>query len=90
MTNLSISAVAQSILAIAKADAAKTILPLIVTFTNSIATNPSAVNVAAQVAAFQFGAVAALPGLAQAELVALAGLVNAEAQALLAPVPAAA
>ncbi len=87
--SFSISALASNLIAGAKADAEKNILPLINTLTSSIAANPSTVNVVAQAAAFQVGVLAALPGLEQAELVALAGAVDSAAKALLAPSTAA-
>jgi hypothetical protein len=80
-----VSAALKSLLAVAKADAAASVLPLIVSFTNSIAANPTAVNVVAQAAKFQVSILAVLPTLEQSELAAIAGIINTEATTLLAP-----
>lgn len=78
------SALVATLVAVAKADAAKTLLPLIADFTNSVAANPTQLNIVAQAAKFQVGLLTIVPGLEQAELVALATAINTEAQLLLA------
>jgi hypothetical protein len=82
-----VSAALKSLLAVAKAEAATSVLPLIVSFTNSIAAQPTAVNTVAQLAKFQVGVLAVLPNLEQTELAAIAQIINTEASALLAPAP---
>lgn len=82
---MNLSAIFSSLVAIAKADAAKAILPSLAAFFNSIATNPTEINIVAQLAQLQVSVMAALPGIAQDELKAIASLLSAEATALLAP-----
>lgn len=84
---MNLSQVFASLLAIAKADAAAKILPLLATFLNSVASNPTALNFAAQASILNVGIIGALPGIAQDELKALAGLVNNEITSLAAGAP---
>jgi hypothetical protein len=83
---MNISQLVQSLLEVARSGAGPKLLVLITEFTNSIAANPTQLNVVAQVAQFEVGALAILPGLAQSELAALASIINAEATKLLTPV----
>lgn len=82
---MNISQIVSQLIAVAKADAAKTILPLLAAFFTSIATNPTAINVTAQVAKLQVDLIAALPSIELDVLKQLASILNAEAQALLSP-----
>jgi hypothetical protein len=75
------------LIAIVKADAAKSALPLLATFFTSIAGNPTAINIAAQLAKLEVGLLAALPGIEQDVLKEVAAIVSAEAQAALGGAP---
>jgi hypothetical protein len=86
--SFSISSILSGIVAVARSTDGAKLLALIENATNSLAANPTEINFVVQEAAFVQGAVALLPGLEQAELVALAGIVNTDAQALLTPAPA--
>jgi hypothetical protein len=79
-----ISTVLAPLIAIAKQDTAKLILPQLITFLTSISTNPNEVNILASVAKLEVDVLAALPTIAQDELKALAQIIQTEATALLA------
>ncbi len=85
---MNLSALIAQLIAVAKADAAKSILPLLANFFTSIAANPTAVNITVQLAQLQVGVLAALPAIGQDELKNLANVLNAEAQKILATPPA--
>ena len=80
---MNLSQVISQLLAIVKADAAKTVLPLLAAFFSSVAGNPTAINLAAQLAKLEVDLLAALPALEQEALKELATLVSVELQALL-------
>lgn len=82
---MNLASIISSLVAVAKADAAKAVLPALAAFFNSVATNPTEINFVAQLAQLQVAVISALPGIAQDELKALATILNNEAQALLAP-----
>lgn len=82
---MNLSAIIAALVAVAKADAAKGLLPVLATFFNSVATNPTEINFVVQLSQLQVAVLAALPGIAQDELKTIATLLNTEAQALLAP-----
>ena len=82
---MNLSAIITQLVAIAKADAAKDILPLLAQFFTSIAANPSAVNVTLQLTQLNVSILATLPTIATDELKALAAIVNAAAQAAVTP-----
>ena len=79
---MNLSQIFQSVLAIVKADAAKTILPALAAFFTSVAANPSALNFAAALAKLNVDVLAALPGIEQDALTTIAGILNQEVQAL--------
>ena len=85
---MTLSQIIASLIAIAKADAAKEALPALAAFFTSFSSNPTAINMVAQLAQLEVSLLAALPGIEQDVLKELATLVNTEAQALLAPKPA--
>lgn len=77
------SQILTQLLALAKTDAAKTVLPLLQAFLTSVVANPTQLNLVAQVAKFEADFLAAIPGIGQDILKDLAQLVNAEAELLL-------
>jgi hypothetical protein len=77
------SGILQTLIAVAKGDAAKLVLPLLANFLNSIATNPTEINIIAQLASFEAGLLAVLPQIGQDEIKALAAQIQAEATSLL-------
>jgi len=79
---MNISALLTSLIALVKADANKAALPAIATFFTNIASNPSSINIVAQLAKLEVDLIAALPGIEQAVLQQLATTLNTEAQAL--------
>lgn len=79
---MNLNAIIVQLLAIAKNDALKSVLPLLAQFFTSISTDPTALNIAAQLASLEVGILAALPGIAQDELKGLADIVNTELQTL--------
>ena len=86
---MNIAQAIQQLIALAKADALKVALPALATFLTSIAANPSAINIVAQLAKLEVDLIAAAPGIEQSILGQLAATLHAEAQALIAPAPAA-
>lgn len=76
------------LVAAAKADEEKALLPLIATAATNLAVNPTAVNFVAQGSLLLSGAVAAQPGIGQDVLKDLATAVNTELQSLIAAQPA--
>jgi hypothetical protein len=85
---VNIAQILSQLIAIAKTDLNKQLLPVIATFFNSIATNPTAINITAALAKAEVDLLAALPSIGQDVLSQLAGLVNAQAQTLLTTVTA--
>jgi len=75
----------QQLLAIAKTDELKVILPALAAFFSSIASNPNGINVTAALAKLQVDVMAAQPGIAQDILQQVAAVVNQAAQGLLTP-----
>ena len=83
MSTLSISQIASQLIGIAKADVAQDILPAAATFFNSLAANPSKLNLAVQVAVLEGAVLQALPKIETDELKALATVLTTEASAAL-------
>lgn len=81
------STILQGLIAVAKGDAAKLILPLLSNFLQSIGNNPSEINIIAQLASFEAGVLAVLPTIGQDEVKELATLLQQEATQLLAAQP---
>jgi hypothetical protein len=81
---VNIAQILSQLVAIAKTDLNKQLLPIIAAFFSSIATNPTALNITQQLAKAEVDLLAALPSIGQDVLAQLAGLVNAQAQTLLA------
>jgi hypothetical protein len=71
------------IIAAAKLDEEKALLPLIAATAMNIATNPTGINIVAQGTQLLQGAIAAQPNIGQSLLKDLATVINTEAQALL-------
>jgi len=71
----------------AKADVNKAALPMLANFFQSIAANPTALNITAQLAKLQVDLLATLPGIQQDVMAQMAALLNQEAQALLSQAP---
>lgn len=84
-----LGSVVQSLVAVAKADFGAKVLPLIATAAQNMASNPTALNIAAQLTVLNAGILGAAPSLIQDELKALADAISnavvAEQQALSAP-----
>lgn len=85
---LSISAIIQQLIQLAKTDAKKLVLPLLANFLTSVGNNPSEPNLIVQLAVLEAGLLAALPQIEQDEVKELAQLMIAEAQTLNAPAKA--
>jgi hypothetical protein len=83
---MNISQLLQGLLGAFRANAGPELLALITSFNNSLAANPTQINVVAQSSKFVVGVLAIIPGLEQSELLALAGVINTEAAKLLTPV----
>jgi hypothetical protein len=83
MMSATFSSILATLIAVAKGDAAKLVLPLLANFLNSIATNPTELNIVAQLAAFEAGLLTVLPQIGQDEIKALAAQIQAEATSLL-------
>jgi hypothetical protein len=81
---VNIAQILSQLIAIAKTDLNKELLPVIATFFNSIATNPTQINIAAALAKAEVDLLAALPSIGQDVLKQLAALVNTQMQTLLA------
>jgi hypothetical protein len=81
---MNLTQILTQLIAIAKTDVNKVLLPLIAAFFSSISTNPTQVNIAAQLAKLEVDVLAALPSIGQDVLAQFAALVNAEMQQLLA------
>jgi hypothetical protein len=79
---MNIAAILQQLIAIAKMDAAKTALPAIAAFFNSIASNPTAINVTVQLAELQVALIASLPTIEQDILKQIASVISTEAQTI--------
>jgi hypothetical protein len=77
------SAILQALITVAKTDAQKLVLPLLANFLNSIATNPTEINIIAQLASFEAGLLAVLPTIEQDELKELSSILQTEATSLL-------
>jgi hypothetical protein len=73
----------QNFLASLKYDVFLSVLPIAGTTATAIASNPSSINVAAQIAKFQVDVLAAVPTLEQQAATLLAQLVNDEIQKVL-------
>lgn len=86
---MDLKALFEQLLAIAKADELKVILPALANFFNSVSGNPTAANWVVQFTALQAAVIAAQPGIQQAMLQQIAQAVNQAAAALLTPKPAA-
>jgi len=82
---MNLSAILTQLIAVAKADAGKLVLPALVTFLQGIASNPNALNLTVGLAKLNVDLLAALPTIGQDELKALSTLLATEAQTLLAP-----
>lgn len=81
---MNLGSVFKELVAAAKADEGKVLLPLIANVATSVASNPTGINIVAQGTSLLEGAVAAQPNIGQDILKDLASVINAEAQALLA------
>lgn len=81
---MNLGAVFKELLAAAKADEGKALLPLIGAAATSLATNPTAANGVVQGSKLLADAIAAQPNIGQDILKDLATVVNTEAQLLLA------
>jgi hypothetical protein len=77
------SAILAALIAVAKTDAQKLVLPLLSNFLSSIANNPTEINIVAQLASFEAGLLAVLPTIEQDELKALSVILQTEATSLL-------
>lgn len=85
---MNISQILAQLIAIAKTDINKELLPILAAFFTNISTNPTTINITAQLAKAEVDLLATLPSIGQDVLQQLAQLVNAEAQQLLtAPAP---
>jgi hypothetical protein len=80
---MNLSQVFSELLAAAKSDEEKALLPLIAAAATNIAVNPTAPNFVAQGSALLAGAIAAQPGIAQDIIKDLALVINTEAQSLI-------
>jgi hypothetical protein len=80
---VNLSQIFSSLVAAAKTDEEKALLPLVAAVATSIATNPTGLNIVAQGNAFLAGAISVQPNIGQALLKDLATVINTEAQALL-------
>lgn len=84
-TPVSFSALIKDLVTVAKQDAGKVILPLIINFINAIAANPTKLVIVVQLAKLQADVMAAMPEIAQDELKTLASFLSQEALALESP-----
>lgn len=85
-TNSGLGAVISNLIAAAKSDFESAALPLLAAFFASIAKNPTAVNIIAQLALLEAGLIAALPGIEQKVLADIAQYIGEEAAGLAAKV----
>lgn len=79
-----LSTIAADIITVFKNDELKTVAPMLGNFLNSIAANPTALNIAAQAALLNSQVIAAQTDIGQDVLKSLASLVNTQVQALVA------
>ena len=86
---MNISQVLEQLIALAKTDALKAALPALATFLTSISTNPTAINIVAQLAKLQVDLIGALPGIEQDVLKQIATTIQGKAQELVTALPAA-
>jgi hypothetical protein len=80
---MNIAQILQQLIAIAKTDLNKAALPIIAAFFSAIATNPTVLNITAQLTKAEADLLAAIPGIEQDLLAQLAALVNTQMQQLL-------
>ena len=80
---MNIAQIIGQLIALAKTDVNKAALPLIAAFFSNIASNPTAMNITAQLTKLEVDLLAALPGIEQGLLAQLAALVNTQVQSLL-------
>lgn len=80
---MNIADVFKQVVALAKEDALKAALPALSNFLQSVATNPSKINLVVSAAKLQADLLAALPGIEQALLQSIATEVQSAAQLLL-------
>ena len=78
---MNIGQLIDQLIAIVKADAAKTILPLLANFFTSIAANPNELNITVQLTKLNVEVLAALPGLEQDVLKQIASTISTWANA---------
>jgi len=71
----------EQLIALAKADALKVALPALANFLTAIATNPTGLNIVAQLGKLEVDLIAAAPGIEQALLSQIASTIMTEAQA---------
>lgn len=82
---MNLSTIIAQLVAIVKADAAKTILPALSTFFTNLASNPSNLNLTVQLAQLQVTVMTELPTVEVDVLKQLASLTSAAAAAAAAP-----